>query len=119
METVKLSNNREYKIRFSYYPIGNNKVGLLWDTGCQIVDVKTDKVFCEGFAQQHPNDQFCKETGRKLSLTHALITKTKKRDPNYLKKRYKIEITANFAREERREFWRVYFARKNKKVTTT
>jgi len=55
---------REFGVRFRYLNVVNR-----W-TQCTIW--RGDRMVADGFAECHPKDNFCKATGRKLSLSRAL-----------------------------------------------
>ncbi len=68
-----------YKIAFQHKPT---------QTLC-LIHSEPPTIQVSGFTQVHPNDTYCKETGRKLSLARALAN-------------------AGFTREERKLFWAAY-----------
>ena len=55
---------REFRVRFVHSNVVNR-----W-TLCKIM--RGDWIVAEGVAECHPKDNFCKGTGRKLSLSRAL-----------------------------------------------
>ena len=55
---------REYQVRFRHENTFNRY------TVCKIF--RGDEMVAEGVAECHPKDNFCKGTGRKLSLSRAL-----------------------------------------------
>ncbi len=71
--------DKTYKIAFQHLPTR---------TICWIM-LGDDTPLWTGCSRLHPNDNYCKETGRKLSLARALQA-------------------SGFAREERKLFWAAY-----------
>jgi len=71
-------NNKKVKIEFRH---SNHKITI-----CNIITPEKSFV---GVAEVSPKDQFCKETGRKVSLTKALNI-------------------SNFSREDRKQIWETY-----------
>lgn len=55
---------REFRVRFHHSNIAFRY------TICNIT--RGDKIVASGMAECHPKDNFCKDTGRKLSLARAL-----------------------------------------------
>jgi len=60
-------NNTEYYVYWKHIQEGRYK-----GTKCFIIDNKTEKMIIEGMGVLHPNDNFNKKIGRKISLTKAL-----------------------------------------------
>ena len=85
--TIKI-NDKEYRVQFEYpdepYPAGKITI-------CHI----NDMVHFAGIALCNPKDQFCKATGRKIALSHALKS-------------------IGLDKPARRQFWAEYFKLTNK-----
>ena len=105
------TNNTEYKIQFSHrYPQPTNKMDQRsithperGGTTCRIIQVMpggTEVVISEVSLNVYHKDRFCKETGRKYSLTRALGN-------------------AGFNKEQRTAFWEAYFGRFDQPNKTT
>ena len=73
------------------------------------------KVLDVGVAMCHEGDTFCKETGRKRSLTNALQYKYYIKNENYHKLAYTEVSDSRFSKEEREVIWKAYFDRIPKK----
>lgn len=84
-------NNKEYRVRFEYHWPVQKQNGEVFNIGttCHINDDVQGDAFC------NPNDDFCKETGRKLSLARALKA-------------------LGLSKDERRIFWAEFFRLRNK-----
>jgi len=96
MFKVKLDDGREFTFRFRH---NRPLLGLSGYTSCHVFDDDLQRMGY-GLARCSPKDQFCKETGRKISLTQALRT---------------LPLT----KAQRRQVWQSYFARKgNAKAVT-
>lgn len=75
-------------------------------TTAMIFDANTKEFMASGTAKCHVGDNFCKETGRKLSLARALF-KLYPENGTMAGRRFK---------QERKAFWTHYFARKGDNV---
>ena len=87
---------REFQVRFRHENV-YNRYTICKITMCKIL--RGEKIVAEGMAECHPKDNFCKDTGRKLSLARALQTL-------YPNKKGKKRSKATQAR--RRVFWDAY-----------
>lgn len=90
-------NNKEYRVRFEYHRALNTLNDEFFNTGttCLINDDVLGDAFC------NPNDNFCKETGRKIALYRAL------------KDGLKLD------KAERRLFWFEWFRQRGKSYKKT
>jgi hypothetical protein len=86
---VKVGNTL-YIVKWTH---GNNTPEIDGFRACECSIWEGDVFYGLGFSWCHPNDNYNKETGRKLSLTNALKE-------------------SGFNRETRTMFWKAYFNRK-------
>lgn len=82
---------REFQVRFRH----ENEYHRY--TICKIM--RGDKIVAEGMAECHPKDNFCKDTGRKLSLARAL---------QFLFPNKKGKKRSKATQARRRVFWDAY-----------
>ena len=83
--------SREFQVRFRH----ENEYHRY--TICKIM--RGDKIVAEGMAECHPKDNFCKDTGRKLSLARAL---------QFLFPNKKGKKRSKATQARRRVFWDAY-----------
>ena len=84
-----------YKVRWQYGLAGNG-VCVRRLTECRISRNTNPEEDYVGFAECSPTDHFCKETGRKVSLTRALKHATR---------------VLGWGGKQRRVVWETYFSR--------
>lgn len=70
---------------------------------CYICD-SSGECISEGWAACDRQDKFCKETGRKMSLTRAI--------KNYEMPHWDLPISDSLTKAERTQIWQAYFDRK-------
>jgi hypothetical protein len=65
-------NGKDYRVFFTHHNPAQDAVGGTL-ASIESADENDENFECyEGYAQLHPSDNFCKETGRKLALARAL-----------------------------------------------
>jgi hypothetical protein len=85
-------NGKDYRVFFTHHNPAQDAVGGTL-ASIESADENDENFECyEGYAQLHPSDNFCKETGRKLALARALEN-------------------SGWRRAERQVVWLEYFGR--------
>ncbi len=130
MENVTLEDGTVARIEFEHYQ--DSPVQSHGGTGervsiCTIRDVnkmkrpladgeKDNSILAVGVSHCHSNDMFCKETGRRKSLTNALQDVFFTLDTRWLKPRHIRNADSKFSKFERGLIWQTYFERNERKV---